>query len=65
MGVQLSAFFENAAFVWIVGALLVFARLFIIANHQYWSSASGDSDFPIQLVSGASRAGAFEHPTFV
>ena len=40
MGVQLSAFFENAALVWITGALLVFAGLFIIANHQYWSSAS-------------------------
>ncbi len=40
MGVQLSAFFENAALVWITGGLLVFAGLFIIANHQYWSSAS-------------------------
>ena len=39
-GVQLSAFFENAALVWITGGLLVFAGLFIIANHQYWSSAS-------------------------
>ena len=36
---QLSAFFENAALVWITGGLLVFAGLFIIANHQYWSSA--------------------------
>jgi hypothetical protein len=40
MGVQLSAFFENAALVWITGGLLVFAGLFIIANHQYWSSSS-------------------------
>ena len=34
MGAQLSAFFENAALVWITGGLL------IIANHQYWWSAS-------------------------
>jgi len=26
--------------VWITGALLVFGGLLIIANHQYWSSAS-------------------------
>ncbi len=40
MGVELSAFFENAALVWIMGALMVFGGLFVIANHQYWSSAS-------------------------
>jgi hypothetical protein len=40
MGVELSAFFGNAALVWITGGLLVFAGVFVIANHQYWSSAS-------------------------
>jgi len=40
MGVELSAFFGNAALVWITGALMIFAGLFIIANHQYWSSAA-------------------------
>ena len=40
MGVELSAFFQNAALVWIMGALMVFAGLFVIANHQYWSSVS-------------------------
>ncbi len=40
MGVQLSAFFANAALVWITGALMVFAGVFIIANHHYWSNAA-------------------------
>jgi hypothetical protein len=35
-----SAFFENAALVWIVGGLLLFGGLLIIALHQYWSSAA-------------------------
>ena len=40
MGVELSAFFENAALVWITGSILVFGGLLVIANHQYWSNAS-------------------------
>jgi hypothetical protein len=35
-----SAFFENGALVWIVGGLLLFGGLLIIALHQYWSSAA-------------------------
>ena len=38
MDVLVSAFFENAALVWIVGSLLLFGGLLIIAHHQYWSS---------------------------
>ena len=34
----LSAFFENPAIVWMMGGLLVFCGLVIIAYHQYWSS---------------------------
>ena len=40
MGVELSAFFQNAALVWITGGFLLFAGLLIIAHHQYWSSAA-------------------------
>ncbi len=40
MGVQLSAFFQNAALVWITGALLLLSGLLVIAHHQYWSSAA-------------------------
>jgi hypothetical protein len=32
-----SAFLENGALVWIVGDLLLFGGLIIIAHHQYWS----------------------------
>ena len=38
MDVLVSAFFENAALVWIVGSMLLFGGLLIIAHHQYWSS---------------------------
>ncbi len=34
------AFFSNPALVWIMGALMVFAGIFIIANHQFWRGAS-------------------------
>jgi hypothetical protein len=40
MGSEMSAFFENAALVWITGGLLVFGGLLIIAHHQYWSSVA-------------------------
>ena len=40
MGVELSAFFQNAALVWITGGFLLFAGLLIIAHHQYWWSAA-------------------------
>lgn len=40
MGALASAFFANAALVWIVGALMLFAGLFIIAQHQYWAGVA-------------------------
>jgi hypothetical protein len=40
MDTLVSAFFENGALVWIVGGLLLFCGLLIIAHHQYWSSAA-------------------------
>jgi hypothetical protein len=40
MDTSVSAFFENGALVWIVGGLLLFCGLLIIAHHQYWSSAA-------------------------
>jgi hypothetical protein len=39
MNELLTGFFENPAVTWIIGAILLFAGLFIIANHQIWSSA--------------------------
>jgi hypothetical protein len=36
-GTALTAFFDNAALVWITGGLLLFGGLLIIAHHQYWS----------------------------
>jgi hypothetical protein len=33
-------FFESPIIVWFAGALLFGSGLFIIANHQYWSSAA-------------------------
>ena len=39
MGGFLAAFFENPALVWMMGSLLLFGRLLIIAYHQRWSSA--------------------------
>jgi len=38
IGGILSAFFQNAALVWVLGSLLLFCGLLIIAYHQYWSS---------------------------
>jgi len=38
MDTLVTAFFENAALVWIVGASLLFGGLLIIAHHQYWST---------------------------
>ena len=40
MGTILTAFFENEALVWIMGGLLLFGGLLIIAHHQYWSGLS-------------------------
>ena len=40
MGPIFEAFFRNQALVWITGGFLVFGGLLIIANHQFWSSAS-------------------------
>lgn len=34
----LTAFFSNQAIIWIMGALLLFSGLLIIAFHQYWSN---------------------------
>jgi hypothetical protein len=33
-------FFSNPALVWIIGALMVFGGIFVIANHQFWRGAS-------------------------
>jgi hypothetical protein len=38
LGTVLSALFQNEALVWMMGALLFFCGLLIIAFHQYWSS---------------------------
>ncbi len=38
LGTILSAFFQNEALVWMMGSLLFFCGLLIIAYHQYWSS---------------------------
>ncbi|HBG19544.1 MAG TPA: hypothetical protein DDY32_09800 [Desulfobulbaceae bacterium] len=40
LGTMLSAFFQNEALVWMMGALLFFCGLLIIAFHQYWSSSA-------------------------
>jgi len=40
IGTLLTAFFENPMLVWLVGAMLLFGGLLIIAHHQYWSGAS-------------------------
>lgn len=40
LGSILSAFFQNEALVWMMGALLFFCGLLIIAYHQYWSSTA-------------------------
>ena len=38
LGTMLSALFQNEALVWMMGALLFFCGLLIIAFHQYWRS---------------------------
>ena len=38
LGTILTAFFQNEALVWMMGALLFFCGLLIIAFHQYWRS---------------------------
>ena len=38
MGALASAFFRSDLAVWFTGAALLFAGLFVIAFHQYWSS---------------------------
>ncbi|MEW6641986.1 MAG: hypothetical protein AB1586_15885 [Pseudomonadota bacterium] len=40
MDVLLVAFFANAALAWVTGAIILFIGIFIIANHQIWSSAA-------------------------
>ena len=35
-----SAFFSNPALVFIMGALMVFGGIVVIANHQFWRGAS-------------------------
>jgi len=41
LGLVLTAFFQNAALVWITGGLLLFGGLIIIAYHDNWSSLAG------------------------
>jgi hypothetical protein len=36
----LTSFFDNPALVWVTAAFMLFAGVFIIANHQYWSSVT-------------------------
>jgi hypothetical protein len=38
LGKILTAFFQNEALVWMMGSLLFFCGLLIIAFHQYWRS---------------------------
>lgn len=33
-------FFANPVLVWIIGAMMVLAGIFVIANHPYWRGAS-------------------------
>ena len=40
MDTMASAFFENEALVWLMGGILLFCGLLVIAHHQYWSSPS-------------------------
>jgi hypothetical protein len=40
LGTILTAFFQNEALVWMMGSLLLFCGLVIIAYHQYWSSVA-------------------------
>lgn len=36
----LTSFFSNPALVFITAAFMLFAGVFVVANHQYWSSPS-------------------------
>lgn len=38
IGAILAAFFQSEALVWVLGSLLLFCGLLIIAYHQYWSN---------------------------
>ncbi|MGH8159751.1 MAG: hypothetical protein ACREPQ_16665 [Rhodanobacter sp.] len=38
MNVLLASFFESPIIVWLMGALLLFGGLLIIAHHQYWKA---------------------------
>lgn len=40
MRAYLTSFFDNSALVFITAAIMLFAGVLIIANHQYWSSAT-------------------------
>ncbi|BBZ14666.1 hypothetical protein [Mycobacterium branderi] len=40
IGRQLSSFSEDPMWPWVLGALLFFSGLFIIAFHQYWRSVA-------------------------
>ncbi len=37
---SITGFFGNPVLVWVLGAMLLFAGLFIIAFHQYWSTVA-------------------------
>ena len=40
LGDFIGTFFGNPVLVWVVGAILLFAGIFIIAFHQYWRSVA-------------------------
>jgi FtsH-binding integral membrane protein len=40
LGLYIAPFFGNPALVWVTGALMLFGGLFVIAQHQYWSSVA-------------------------
>lgn len=40
IGPLVASFFDSPMLVWMTGAMLLLGGVFIIANHQYWSSAS-------------------------
>lgn len=41
VGKQLSSFSTDPMWPWVLGALLLFCGLFIVAFHQYWRSVAG------------------------
>jgi hypothetical protein len=40
IGALAQSFLSNPALVWIIGSLMAFAGIFVIANHQFWRGAS-------------------------